>query len=227
MHRAHETRFGYPILLLSLFLYLMVSPFLAPLPYAGVIMKLSLSAVFLFAVYAVYRVKMVRSLSIILLSLTLLMLWLSDLGVFHFSTAATYFITALYLATLVYSLSTGILKYKRVTTNLLCATLCLYLIIGLLWGTVYALVERLSPGSFTGGVLQINASATERLHDFVYFSYVTLTTLGYGDITPHSSGAMALCQAEAILGQFYIAVLVAYLVAMRVSIRLSKGGSDE
>jgi voltage-gated potassium channel len=61
---------------------------------------------------------------------------------------------------------------------------------------------------------------SERLGDFIYFSYVTMTTLWYGDITPQTQGAMALCQTEAILGQFYIAVLVAYLVAMRVSVRM-------
>jgi len=53
-----------------------------------------------------------------------------------------------------------------------------------------------------------------KVHVFNYFSLVTLTSLGYGDITPQSLGAASLCQMEAIIGQFYTAVLVAWLVGM-------------
>ena len=67
----------------------------------------------------------------------------------------------------------------------------------------------------------------EHLHDFVYFSYITLTTLGYGDILPQTQGATALCQAEAIIGQFFIAVLVARLVGIEASQQLGNGVDDE
>jgi voltage-gated potassium channel Kch len=68
----------------------------------------------------------------------------------------------------------------------------------------------MSPGSFAGVLLETPKDSV--LTTFNYFSIVTLTTLGYGDITPQSLAAGALCQIEAITGQFYIAVLVAWLV---------------
>ncbi len=120
----------------------------------------------------------------------------------------------MYLATLVYSFFRAIFTATKVTFSVICATVCLYLIIGLLWGTVFSLLESLAPGSFSGGVLDHAGSFEERLQSFIYFSFITLTTLGYGDITPQTPGAGALCQAEAIVGQFYIALLVARLVSM-------------
>lgn len=110
---------------------------------------------------------------------------------------------------------------KRVDANLISATLCLYLILGLLWGTIYATVEVYMPSSFSGGLLAKTGTPTEQLHYFYYFSYITLTTLGYGDILPQSRAAAALCQVEAILGQFFTAVLVARLVGIQVSQQFS------
>ena len=90
--------------------------------------------------------------------------------------------------------------------------MCLYLVIGLFWGTLYTWLEVLSPGAFSGALLE--NPGTSELHLFNYFSLVTLTSLGYGDITPQIPGAASLCQMQAILGQFFTAVLVAWLVGM-------------
>jgi hypothetical protein len=97
------------------------------------------------------------------------------------------------------------------------ATLCLYLIIGLFWGSLYSLLYELDPDSFAGVLLEYDQDGL--LTAFNYFSMVTLTTLGYGDITPQTPGAGALCQMEAIVGQFYTAVVVAWLVGNWVSER--------
>ena len=61
-------------------------------------------------------------------------------------------------------------------------------------------------------------------NDFIYYSFVTLTTVGYGDITPVSPPARTLSWLEAMMGQFYIAVLVAFLVGIRISQGLVKSG---
>jgi voltage-gated potassium channel len=83
-----------------------------------------------------------------------------------------------------------------------------------LWGALFALLESMIPGSFSGGMLDQAVSTADRMQSFVYFSFITMTTLGYGDIIPQTQGAGALCQAEAIVGQFYMAVLVARFVSM-------------
>jgi hypothetical protein len=84
----------------------------------------------------------------------------------------------------------------------------------LLWSLVYVFVNMLIPGSFSG---QISGSAFQQLQNFLYYSFVTLTTLGYGEITPVGVTARALATLEAIFGQFYIATLVAGLVAAYIT----------
>jgi len=99
-------------------------------------------------------------------------------------------------------------------TNRLVGAVCVYLLLGVLWALAYAFLELLAPGSFNGIEL---AKATGWHNNWFYFSFVTLTTLGYGDITPISSAARSLAYLQAIAGQFYIAVLVAGLVSAYIT----------
>jgi hypothetical protein len=77
--------------------------------------------------------------------------------------------------------------------------ICIYLLLGVMWSITYAVVEFSQPGSFKG-MTETVSPAWNR--DWVYFSFVTITTLGYGDITPLSQTARSLAFAEAIVGQF-------------------------
>ena len=88
-----------------------------------------------------------------------------------------------------------------------------YLFIGLLWSDIYAILEHLQPGSFSFA----HSQAGTKLSDFSYYSFVTLTTLGYGDITPLTSKARAFAMLEAIIGQLYLVVLIARLVGLHIS----------
>jgi voltage-gated potassium channel len=102
----------------------------------------------------------------------------------------------------------------RVDGNKIVGAVCIYLLLGLIWTTLYLMVAELVPGSFNG-----LASGTwdETFPELVYFSFTTITTLGYGDISPAVPMTRFLALAEAIVGQFYIAVLVASLVGIRIS----------
>jgi hypothetical protein len=86
----------------------------------------------------------------------------------------------------------------------------LYLLLGLVWGVIYATIEMHAPGSFAG-TLRLD----ERLSDWVYYSFVTLTTVGYGDITPLSMAARAVAMLEALVGQLYPAIIIARLVSLQ------------
>jgi hypothetical protein len=122
-----------------------------------------------------------------------------------------------YLGVLAYSFLRHVFAMRRVTANVICAALCLYLVLGLFWGALFGLLECWAPNSFAGGLLDPASGLDEKRDYLNYFSFVTLSTLGYGDITPQTRGAAALCQAEAILGQFFTIVLVARLVGMQVA----------
>ena len=97
---------------------------------------------------------------------------------------------------------------EKLNLNRLLGAVCVYLLLGALWSTLYSSLHQVSPESFSGAV-----STEAGAGQWVYYSFVTLTTLGYGDILPVSPAARALAYAEAIIGVFYMAVLVAMLVS--------------
>jgi voltage-gated potassium channel len=100
-----------------------------------------------------------------------------------------------------------ILFSGKITLNKIMGSICIYLLIGVLWGLMYIFISYIEPNSFDG--LSINNHQT---WDYIYYSFVTLTTLGYGDINPIVPVARSLAYLEAICGQFYLAILVASLV---------------
>lgn len=103
-----------------------------------------------------------------------------------------------------------------ITANRLVGAICVYLLLGVIWAMVYTLVNTVSPGSFAG-FSPMNDLGWDS--EWLYFSFVTMTTLGYGDILPVSATARGLAYMQAVVGQFYIAVLVAGLVGAYVSRR--------
>jgi hypothetical protein len=111
---------------------------------------------------------------------------------------------------------------NEISPNRIVGAICIYLLLGVMWSIAYSVVEFLQPGSFKG-LTELVPSAWNP--DWVYYSFVTITTLGYGDITPLTQTARSLSFAEAIVGQFYIAVLVAGLVSAYISAKL--GSSDD
>jgi hypothetical protein len=116
------------------------------------------------------------------------------------------------VATLVmlrFMLSTGTVNSERIF-----AALSAYLMIGLICGLLFFIFEEEWPGSFSFQGFASSGSGSVQLADTIYFSFVTLGTLGYGDITPIGGPVRALAVAEAIGGQMYLAVLVARLVSL-------------
>jgi hypothetical protein len=113
-------------------------------------------------------------------------------------------------------LAAGILRFvfrgRMLTTDGLFATVAVYLIIALLFAQLYLLLLEWNPASFN---LDVAARTPPQLQsDLVYFSLITLATVGYGDILPVTEFARTLAVLEATVGQFYIAVVVAVFVGM-------------
>jgi voltage-gated potassium channel len=103
---------------------------------------------------------------------------------------------------------------NEISLNRIVGAICIYLLLGIIWAMTYTVVELASPESFAGF-----AATREQGWDseWLYFSFVTMTTLGYGDILPISATARGLAYIQAVVGQFYIAILVAGLVSAYVS----------
>ena len=94
------------------------------------------------------------------------------------------------------------------------ASLSLYLLFGLIFALIFTVIEELRPGSFHFPAALSPDSVPRPLEHLTYFSYVTLATLGYGDIVPVSGPAKGLAIVEAVLGQMYLVVVVARLVSL-------------
>jgi hypothetical protein len=90
--------------------------------------------------------------------------------------------------------------------------IAVYLLLGMAWAALYELVGLLVPGSFTGTF----GTGQTAEQSWLYFSYATLTTVGYGDIVPVHPIARSMAVSEAMMGQFYVAILVARLVSQQI-----------
>jgi hypothetical protein len=102
---------------------------------------------------------------------------------------------------------------RRVDRERINASLSLYLMIGLIFTLLFALVDKLLPGSFHYSAAPADIG-DKPLNQLMYFSYVTLATLGYGDIVPISGPAKGLAILEAMIGQLYLVLVVARLVSL-------------
>jgi hypothetical protein len=113
---------------------------------------------------------------------------------------------------------------QRITIQTIMGVLCVYLLVGLFFSVVYGIYNRVA-GPFFANDVQANATA------FVYFSYITLSTVGYGDLTPGPDAARMLAVAEALIGQLYLVSVVALTVsnlgqARRVDVGREEGTGD-
>ena len=106
---------------------------------------------------------------------------------------------------------------KGENTERIYASVSLYLLIGFTWYALYNVINTAAPGSFTDGGIAVPMNA--RWSTFLYFSFVTLTTLGYGDVLPVKPAARMFATLEAAAGILYIAITVARLVGSAQSNR--------
>jgi hypothetical protein len=112
-----------------------------------------------------------------------------------------------------------VLQEDSVTWDTIAGAACVYVLVALLWGDFYQLVERMFPDSFVipdGWQLGPSRDPAAAL---IYFSFGTLTTSSYGDVRPNNLAAGGLCMAEALVGQLYLAIMIARLVGIRVAQR--------
>lgn len=113
---------------------------------------------------------------------------------------------ALYILTLAYLLY-YVFRQDVMTSDKLYGAASAYLLIGVLWAYIYALVEQVHPNSFAIA----GAPATPSVNEFMYFSFTTLTSTGFGDVLPLSRQARSWCIVEQVVGTMFVAILIARL----------------
>jgi voltage-gated potassium channel len=125
---------------------------------------------------------------------------------------------SLYVIIMLFSITSTVIAGKHVFSaaavdrNIVYGAACIYLLMGLIWALFYRLIFQYIPGSFNG--LQ-----SSDMDNFLYYSFVTLAGLGYGDITPLAPLARTFAYLEVIAGQMYIAIMLAGIVGLYLSRR--------
>jgi hypothetical protein len=109
-----------------------------------------------------------------------------------------------------------IFKEERITANHIQSAVAVYLLLGLMWGFLYQAIALKVPGAFLRTSLPMPDTVDALKKDLIYYSFITLTTLGYGDIMPVHSSARMLATLEALMGQLFPAILIARLVSIHI-----------
>lgn len=124
----------------------------------------------------------------------------------------------LFMALIALTILISLFRTHKVSSDTLAGAVCVYLLIALVWGHCFMLIEFLVPGSFsfTLGQGRMQLWVSREFYPFYYFSLVTMTTIGYGDIVPVSTAARTFATMEGVLGQVYLTILVARLVGMHL-----------
>jgi hypothetical protein len=209
---------GHRLLLAAILLMLLASPFLSVNTTFSWLLDVFLVLVLLAAARTVAGPGL-RFKIVLVLGLAALLSQLALLGAqWGWLATSRYIATPLFLFWVcVMLLRDIVLRSYAVTAELILGAVNVYLMIGVGFAFIYGLIELLQPGSFTG--LDELASTPDRVLYFLYFSFITMSTLGYGDISPLTPHGMTATYIEAIFGQMYLAILVARLVAMYIDSR--------
>jgi hypothetical protein len=117
----------------------------------------------------------------------------------------------LFFATTTVAIFASIIKAKTVTTDIIFGAVAIYMLVGVIVANLFQLLHNIDPGS---AVTNIDAMGHDAFPDILYFSFVTLTSVGYGDFSPISPAARTLATATGIFGQLYLAILIAKLVGI-------------
>ncbi len=203
-------RFGF--LLISILIMLILRPFVEGYIGLQALLAIFMSAIVISVLYAVSEQKRVLMIALAIAIPTLIIKWSSyfvNISAIHLASDVIGVVFTVYATIIILSY---VFSEKKISADVIFAAISGYFLIGLMWAFIFSALEFLIPGSFQGP--QVEAS---RLSHAYYYSFTTLTTLGYGDITPVSAPARSFSVLEAITGQLYIAILIAGLVGIKIS----------
>ena len=202
------------LILLCLILGLLVLvPIIHRFVAARIFLDLFLTAIVISMVYTISRKKGHVIFGVVLATMMLASLWLQYFYPNKAIAAVGMVVGVFFIAVVIANILRFMFNSEEINIEIIYAAILLYLLAALLWAFVYSFLELVDPASFN-----IDLSRPQGyLLVFQYFSFVTITTLGYGDITPVTEVAKAITVLEAVVGQLYLVVAVAWLVGMHVS----------
>lgn len=202
------------VLLISLVLFFTIYPMLEQSVIATRVLNLFFLWILLSGVYAIASTRGPLIFSLTLVVLTTVLRWADYFYKLNTLTILEYSCNVIFFIFIGIHILRFILRQHIITAELIYAALSVYLIFGLAWASIYHVIDIWKPGSF---ILSNPDNPRQNFFQMWYFSMVTLTTLGYGDIAPATMVARVFVVLEAIMGQFYLAILIASLVGRGIT----------
>jgi len=210
-------------LLVALLVPFVLHPFAADAEFWGItLLDLAYGVIFLIGIFALNHQRKIAFLTLILIVVSQAMTWTNRFLPNQYLVLISTGINCLFLIYAALIILKRIMSRQDITSQTIMASLCVYLILGYIWAFIYSMFESIQPGSFYINHSLFADPPTNRQHlfsqlyYFFYFSFTTLTTLGFGDILPSSSWTRVLTSLEAMVGQLYLVVLVSRLVGMHI-----------
>jgi hypothetical protein len=200
----------YRSLLVALISMIIVPSFLEGTGYQGIASFFLNSILVLLAIYAIHETRWQLYYGI---TAALIVIVINQVGIFKESATINFYLSfiiyIMFYAFVAYKLLIMILKTENVKVGVLYAAVLVYLFIGIIGGYLFMLIENANPGSLNNLEIENITNPSK----FFYFSFITLSTLGYGDITPVSPSAQSLSMILSTTGPLYLTILVALLVS--------------
>jgi voltage-gated potassium channel len=198
------------VLLLGL---LVLSPLFEEFFNLRVLEGLFFTAVFIYAAYSFSRSKALVAAAVSLAVPAIVWFWLQPFFNAQWVEISGGLCGMAFMAIIIVAILRHIFLQQDVSADLIAGAIVAYLLMAVMWAFIYYLLEAVHPGSFNlpTGTLPTQPGL------FRYFSLVTITTVGYGDITPVTPSARAFANLEAVVGQLYLVILVSWLVGTYVS----------
>jgi hypothetical protein len=210
--------YRFTIMLVSLICMMIIEPFLYDYPGAAFIINIIFSVIILSSIYAVSYRKKAALFAVILAAPVLVINWSSPFIDQTWYPYVRHIFSTCFFILIIILILDFIFRQVQVSREILFAAIVVYMLLGLMWAVIFRFLEICQPGSFL-----FPHGLSHDSHDiFLYYSFVTLTTLGYGDISPISAPARSLAILEAIIGQMYVAVLIARLMGTHISQSMQK-----
>ena len=202
-------------LLVLLLGMLVLAPLLEQFFHLLVLEDLFLTAVFVYAAYSISRNKLLLATAIAFALPAIASTWLKPFVHAPWFAIGAGLCDVAFIIIIIVSILVYIFQQKDVSSDVIAGAIVAYLLMAVMWSQIYLLLETVKPGSFNFPA-GTRGSVPALLR---YFSLVTITTVGYGDITPASLAARAFANLEAVVGQLYLVIQVAWLVGMHVSMK--------
>jgi len=195
------------LLLGALVLLILICPLENYSPLSGLAVRGFTTFVLLSAVYAVSDTHRKLIFAVVLVVPALIIGWYGAISGLPFAISLEYFFNLLFFGYTTLLILYAVVSSREVSQETVSGAISVYLLMGFTWASAYMLIDKIQPGSFLG-------DAALSFSDYIYFSFVTLTTTGFGDIVPIHEFARSITALETVAGVLYIAVLVARLVAV-------------